>query len=691
MSNIHFFTGEQSIQNVQVLEESFGKQNDDGADEVYNLESKFKVAADAPAFAITKSLVLAVQDATNSNQVNIALLPINSYSAGFPVKLFIYRGINKSSLVDGSDKIKIHDGTWSGDNILKVINELYAKINNVAVPTVNTVSGDSLGLHFGSVAGDPFLEAIFYDDTDDFHPIIVDAGCQIGKFIGGTNLCGIEVVLDTIGYEPKLSTLKSSSHKLQLPKLVLGSGLTEIEKLTLRFNNRTSKEEVLSYLDITAFYGSCKNQDIRVNGTNNGNDFLTNFYNKNTVYIDIRDDRGFSYNHFFKYKDSLAVGFYSANTSIVDPVYTDMDYYLNWPILKLNDQVFNTGKKDFYVKLPISIGSPVKEHIISSYTGKIATKNRGKRRSHINLSYNDRGVNIPLNNSEEIKLNNWKYNDNKLGSNYFLIKKNTIETQEVLSDLDNIWHNILSLKMNPLFGFDNIEAGEFRINTYTSINNPIINDKGAGVYYYPTVGIAVDMYHVTFFTMREELVFKQNSFKEKIYLPLTGKGKFKVAFDSTAYSFSEPGQNVGFLNQIVNPAVSKAPSFGLVKHSFEDPEDASNLLKFITYAKRRAEQTNDELFDSFETITFTHSEYNALKARQDLLTGSFPKHPKYISCVKGLSRSHFSFEYSELDITTGEPVVVENTADPSLSYISQEINQTVVLDGGNPITLTVIN
>ncbi|WP_460836688.1 hypothetical protein, partial [Massilia agri] len=125
-----------------------------------------------------------------------------------------------------------------------------------------------------------------------------------------------------IGYEPTLKLLMASSHSLEIPKLVIDSGLNEVEKLKLKFNNRFKKEEILSYLDITAFYGATKNQGLRVKGADNGNDFLSRFYNKNTVYIDIRDDWGFSYNHFFKFKDELNVGFYSADSNVKDPVYS---------------------------------------------------------------------------------------------------------------------------------------------------------------------------------------------------------------------------------------------------------------------------------------------------------------------------------------------------------------------------------
>ena len=121
MSKIHFFTNENSIQSNQLAEQAFGELNDVGTTERYNLENKFSIVADAPVYAITKSLVLAIPASNNPLLLNIALLPLNTYTSGFPIKMFIYRGIKKSSLINNAGKIESNFTSWSADNILKVI------------------------------------------------------------------------------------------------------------------------------------------------------------------------------------------------------------------------------------------------------------------------------------------------------------------------------------------------------------------------------------------------------------------------------------------------------------------------------------------------------------------------------------------------------------------------------------------
>ncbi|WP_347049409.1 hypothetical protein [Flavobacterium olei] len=666
MSKIFFFTKESSIQTDQLAELAFGQLPDVDNVEKYNLDNKFSVTEGAPAYAITKSLVLAMPTA-NSSLLNIALLPLNTYVSGFPIKMFIYRGIQKSSLVDNLENIPESDGSWSSDNILKVIKDVQTKLNTKNGTNL-TAKSDCLGLNFSSLPDSTFIEKIFFDDTDSFHPLIVEGGCQIGKFAGGSNLAGIEVILDMIGYEPTLKLLMASSHSLEIPKLVIDSGLNEVEKLKLKFNNRFKKEEILSYLDITAFYGATKNQGLRVKGADNGNDFLSRFYNKNTVYIDIRDDWGFSYNHFFKFKDELNVGFYSADSNVKDPVYSPMNYYTNWPILKITNQVYNNSKKWFHIKIPIGIGSPVNANFLSSYVGKISTEVDTTQKKHFIIADGDGSNSIQFEESEAIKLKNWKYGDNKLGANYFLLKKSTKGNgnNNEFQNLPSIWDNLFSLKMNNIFGFDDLIDGDFRVYNYSSINSPIVIDSKRGEAYLPASGIAIDKNHVTFFSYKDEVVHKETTSKADNPVALIGKGKFNLKFDTADYDYENTTHpHIGFLNQIVK--TSKIGNFELNKFSVTDSE-SNNTVRFLSYSRSGDYSENDIVFETFETITFTHEEYNALKTYQQNQNNEFPNHPAYVKCKEYNFTEYSKFAVEEYTLTLGVPLLIENE-DTSLLYV----------------------
>ena len=545
----HFFTNEGSISGLQTSDMAFGSLPDQGAIERYNLENKFSVAANAPAFSITKSLVLAVEDTSNPSLLNFALLPLGSnFTAGFPVKFFIYRGILKSSLIDGSDNIKQPDGSWDSENILEIIHSIQEKINE-DTGTTETAQATSLGIDFGSTPSDTVLEAILFDELDDFHPLIVPKGCQIGKFAGGSNLAGMEVVLDKIGDEATLGLLKSSDHIFQIPKLNT-SGLSNKEKLKQEFFNRQKKESVLAYMDITAFYGSCENQGIRVSGVSSGIDYLDPFFNKKCVYIDIRDERGYSYNHFFRLNDSIDLGFYDGNGN--DPVYVSTDYYQDWPILKLDDRTYATSKEYFYIRLPIFIGMPEVANILTSFTKKVSV---GKSRRNIRyklLNELGRDGEISLQKSDAIRLKNWDYSDNSLGANYFLLKLDKIEATNRAEVLSPAWNSFFSLDMNPIFSLDDIEDGEFRVKTYASINSPLIAVNSGDEVYYPTIGIAVDKSHVTFFSFYRESAHRMFRRRDFQSLKIIDTGKFNYAFDAGTLNYQNSDQSIGFLYQVPN-------------------------------------------------------------------------------------------------------------------------------------------
>lgn len=691
MSKIFFFTGENSIQTDQLAEFAYGALSDIGTTERYNLENKFSVGVDAPAYAITKSLVLAMPD-SNPLLLNIALLPLNTYSSGFPIKMFIYRGIKKSSLVDSAGKIPPMDSSWANDNILKVIKDVQSKLNTKNVPPTPDVvaNSDSLGLNFSTLPDDTFIEKIFFDDTDSFHPIIIDAGCQMGKFSGGNIKAGIEVILDSIGYEPTLKLLKAKDHIFEIEKFVENTSSTDAEKLKAKFNNRFQKEEVLTYLDITAFYGATKNQGLKVKGITNDDDFLKKFHNKNTVYIDIRDDWGFSYNHFFKFKDELRVGFYSADNNIPDPVYTALNYYTNWPILKITNQIYNNSKKWFHITIPIGVGSPENTNFLSSYVGKISTEKDTTKKRHFIIADGDGSNTIQLDRSEAIKLKNWKYDDNKLGANYFLLKKSTKGNGNEQQNISSIWNNFFSLKMNNVFGFDTLVDGDFRVYTYSSINNPLIIDSQKGEAYFPTSGIAIDKNHVTFFAYKDELVYKSSGGREPKPVALTGKGKFNLKFDVADYDYgSATNPHFGFLHQIVNS--SKIQNYQLGKFSIPDSQDTSSVIKFLTYAKSGEESFNDTIFETFETITLTHEEYNALKAYQQDTSGDFPNHPLYIKCKEHTYKEYEKFTLENYALTLGIPIVVENEEDATLSYVGIADSVNEITYNSLPISFTSIN
>ena len=630
MASIHFFTKEESITTNQIPEWAYGAQPDQANVEVYNLDNRFGVVEGAAAFATVKAQLIAVESQSNSSLLNIALAPINNFLGGFPVKYIIYRGINKAALVGGNDEVLTEDSSWDSNNILKIIKKLQDDINEKS-GTNETAKSTSLGIQFSTAASDTYLDRIFYNDVDDFHPLVVPAGCQIGKFAGGATAAGIEIVLDNIGNDPTLALLRANNHVFTIDKLNL-NGLSEGEAIKQKFSNRYQKETILSYLDVTALYGACKNQGIAVKKALSGDDFLRNFKNKNVVYIDLRDNRGFSYNHFFKFEDELNIGFYPTGNDA--PTYTAINYYDGWPILALHDRIYeNSNKKRILIKVPIIIGSPVNVNLISSFVGKIGTELKAHKERHKLLALNDEDENIILKESEALKCDSWAYSNNKLGANYFLLKKSTLGTNLDKEYLSSIWNAFFSLKMLNVFGTTEIPDGEFRVKTYSSLFAPVRVNKVTNEVYQPQIGIAADKFHITFFAYYDEKVYQERETKyAKLYSTIS-TGKFNPVVETDNLTYDEANQGIGFLYKIVGQKEKEVSNFELTKYGFPDPDDATESVEVLVYSRNGELRKTDDSFQHFESITLTHDEYNHLKSLEtamysdpDYITG----HPLYL-------------------------------------------------------------
>lgn len=669
MAKFHFFTDESKM-SPQTDAQSYGQLPNQGGKQRYNLENKFTVATSAPVFAVTKSILLAVEDSADSDLLNIALLPVEgNYSAGFPVKFFIYRGVLKSSLIEGNGNIKEDDGTWGSNNILKLIKDLQDKINQDN-NTSDVATSNSLGLQFGGLPEVTFLESILFDYTDDFHPLVIPKGCQIGLFSGGANLAGIQVVLDKVGSEASLQLLKSSTSVFEIDELVIPSGITEKEKLKLQFQNRSAKEEVLAYMDITAFYGACKNQSIRVTDLPNKDNFSTLFFNNDVVYVDIRDERGFSFNHFYKFNDTIEVGFYKNRRNIR---FDETDYYEGWPILTLKNKSYRTRRKYFYLKLPILVGMPEVANVLTAFNKRVSVGSSRRSIRYALLNDVDLQGNTSLKTSEQVRLKNWEFDDDTLASNYFLLKIDRITNTDASQVLTPVWNSFFSLKMKHIFKLDDIADKEYRVKTYASVNAPLVTDKTSQEIFYPTIGIAADKYHITFFSFYRESAHRLYRKRDFQTTKAIDTGKFYNAVDTDKLDYQNSDQAVGFLYQIANNA--RIQDYELTQYAVTDAENQIQEAKFLSYLKTGELNLNDDFFENFDAITFTHQEYAQLLTAASVAisdTDFISTHPLFIRGKNNKKYRYNQFSLVETTVSLGVPKVVGNDVDNNYVVDLQE-------------------
>ncbi|MDX6530201.1 MAG: hypothetical protein QOH41_2491 [Blastocatellia bacterium] len=303
--------------------------------------------------------------------VNVILKPLVQPALNFaPIKYIIYKGILESSLISGTEtaaaaKNDLTKSIWD-DQMKK-----NAKANQTAQPFAPpNPSADALGvgrtaaLHLDFGDAKP-IDNLFYDwgliiQTDplpSFQLPLVKGGWSIGLFYKTS--FGLEVLMEGLSFSHMLSSARELETKISVPALT-GSSTTK-----QRFEHWHAKEQVLSYMDPCAFFGSFFLQGVlaKKSGTlpfekKSGNalyqDVLFAFANKQVAYLDIRNEHGFSFDYFTNYGNHIQLSYDPSNASP-----GPLDYYASeWPILTLDESSFPTtnttkSRNVFQIQLPV--------------------------------------------------------------------------------------------------------------------------------------------------------------------------------------------------------------------------------------------------------------------------------------------------------------------------------------------------
>lgn len=373
MTDFFFFTDIDLLVS-QTSDEAFGSilptdSDYDANKEKYRLTSIHKAASNPLAYAICKGQILVQEDSTNSTLVNIILKPEIQPKNDLPViKYYIYRGILKNSLTDGTNVI-------NGSNTLTK----HVLDNNTSTP--QKVLGIELtGTNY---SGTDNIDNAFYLPKIGFELWTVYGGWSIGTF--DKNGFGLDIVFERLGYNPDFNIARSNKNIFEIQKL------TGTPSQADEFEHKTKKEVVLNYIDPCAFYGNFYSDAINARSSSDSIDSnslpsfnkkkgdeiyreiieggtssspLNNYYNKNVVYLDIRNDLNFSFNYFENYDNNLKLSFIDDNN---EPT-TLFDYYSSgWPILKLDS--LPTGNNISFVRIAFPINEMV-EPLVCVLSGK---------------------------------------------------------------------------------------------------------------------------------------------------------------------------------------------------------------------------------------------------------------------------------------------------------------------------------
>lgn len=319
--------------------------------------SMFLLSSEARAFAVVNGQVI-VQKQDN-NLVNIVLRPTEVVHVGTTaVKYFIYRGIKKTGLLASDTALT----AASDPNIVELAKRIWddnVKQKAAAVGSGATVLdpvaadfGYDSGLGAGVLAGTVKLDAVF-NGKHGVRTYIVEEGMWIGNFAESVSKkIGFEVILHDGDFNPTLDDVRAAEYKIVLPSA------------TDNFDNRIRREDIRCFIDPAALYGHYyANPTLHVNkavysgatrttvvmsDTDLYNNLIAKFSTKNRVYIDIRNEIGYSYNFYRNFVEQAPATDHDKQLRITErgSAKRAVEYQTNsWPFVYI-EAVQSTGTKN---------------------------------------------------------------------------------------------------------------------------------------------------------------------------------------------------------------------------------------------------------------------------------------------------------------------------------------------------------
>jgi hypothetical protein len=361
-TKFHFFTNADLLA-PQLPSQAFGSAGTVNGADLYRTTSLHTADpsknVDPTAYAVCAGVVC-VQEISNTNYpalVNLVLRPREQPALNFvPIKYIIYKGILRSSLINGNEVAQA-----STNQLTQSIWKSQAK-KNAAANTHAKPPAEALGVGFTAAASPQFaddqpIDNFFYQAGAQFQLQPVMGGWRIGQFDRAS--FGIEILLEGLGFRHEISLARKLENLISVP--ALPAQATPAQK----FDHRHAKEQVLGFMDPCAFYGSFFGAEVHARSST-GSAFepkggkalyvnlLSSFLNRNTAYLDIRNEHNYSLNYFRNYTDTIQLSYDPGSTAP-----SAVDYYgSGWPLLALHAPNFpanNTtrARNAFKIQLPV--------------------------------------------------------------------------------------------------------------------------------------------------------------------------------------------------------------------------------------------------------------------------------------------------------------------------------------------------
>lgn len=336
---MHFFVDHPQLTSQASSGDGFGPLSADPTNK-YDVSANFQLASDAKAFACQPGHIIVTDyfdvtaGALDANLVNVILKPTSGLGVNFPtVKYYVYRGIKRDSFFTGGNFNSEDPGNT--DTVRKMWEDWHANVASSPDPLAPSDVGFD-----ATLVGTTEIEGIFGNTAVTLGGVALRArqvreGEWIGTFGFSKKIC-FEVIVESELLDLNLEYARKSKVQIDI------SAMTAIASPTPEqiHGLRCEKEKILAYVDPAALFGMHFSVGVSgfglasaVNGNGLVSTFLSHFSTATRVYLDIRSDKGYSYNFY----DNYGGGGASPNLIKIKPgaaaAFVD-DVYLNqgWPL-----------------------------------------------------------------------------------------------------------------------------------------------------------------------------------------------------------------------------------------------------------------------------------------------------------------------------------------------------------------------
>lgn len=651
-----FFTEPDKLQEIQHQDNAYGPISENE----YRLVNLYSATTSPKAFAVSGGNLLVQENSANADLVNIVLKPTEQPDLDLPkISYIIYKNILKSSIIDSQGIIADRSQNTLTKKIWESFDLQTAAFGDnpdVDLPD-NPLPEDVLGYNYSSTGtGEDLaldsdsLDLAFYNNVNTL--FFITAGDYLGDF--QADKFGFLITTEKIGSNLSFKAAREAETKLSFTALSLDA--TDADK----FKRKHDKEDILSYLDSCAFFGSFYAKGLNVdNGS--GSDVLTGqdlfdqitskHYNKDKVYIDIRNEYYDSLNYYDDLGDNLYWSLDNTENLVQVNYYRD-----NWPVLTLNNSEVDSANTDKNIKLSF-------------------IKNEGTTPLiYFKRAYNeDVGIgDLPQGKDKFVEL------ADETDENGFAILPSDI----LLPSLNNeIIANYFQLKYFSKITDDPDETALISKRAYPDNLFPIFdmsipfNQASTGSYfklYYDSSYIDKTLVNTADFSVNIGIA-KDPELTTLIAFPFTYNNNVQRNADNIIPigGMEEPAGSL-FLNSLIQ----KANSVKLVKGSFLIDGVSRDYLKFEPNDDNTTTNQigQNYTFDDVAIITLTDSEFAAIKAIKET---EFPDNYKVylgldniVAGTDDLGVSYTMFKYVLKGIKEDNGSIVQHSADTNIDAIT---------------------